>query len=237
MTPTFCCKTGFCPLGFYPNVPIQFGDGVAKLRRHCVESPPYHLCGLEPADCSAAKMGVRRDQPRALPPTRAVRPRQITDRLQWFAKSNRKYGWNGAGREVARSTSDRSSALLRSSFCERWGLLRATMRTVVKSSDLKSMSIDELWALHEEVASRLAAALLAEKRVLENRLKQLKGGLEVARMTTSTGRRPYPTVFPKFRNPDQPSETWAGRGKTPRWLAAKLKSGKQIDDFRIRQVA
>ncbi|RZI38176.1 H-NS histone family protein, partial [Herbaspirillum sp. HC18] len=54
---------------------------------------------------------------------------------------------------------------------------------------------------------------------------------------SSTGRRPYPTVVPKFRNPDRPSETWAGRGKTPRWLAAKLKSGKRIDDFRIREVA
>ncbi|MCA6113765.1 H-NS histone family protein [Bradyrhizobium sp. WSM 1738] len=102
-------------------------------------------------------------------------------------------------------------------------------------NDLKSMSTDELWALHEEVASRLATALLAEKRLLEDRLKQLKVGIEAER--TSTGRRPYPTVVPKFRNPDRPSETWAGRGKTPRWLAAKLKSGKRIDDFRIRGVA
>ena len=107
----------------------------------------------------------------------------------------------------------------------------------MNSIDLTSMSTDELWTLHEEVASRLAAALLAEKRVLENRLKQLKGGLGAERGPAPTGRRPYPTVFPKFRNPDRPSETWAGRGKTPRWLAAKLESGKQIDDFRIRQVA
>jgi DNA-binding protein H-NS len=107
----------------------------------------------------------------------------------------------------------------------------------VNRNDFKSMSTDELWALHEEIASRLAATLLAEKRVLENRLKQLKGGGEAERENPSTGRRPYPTVVPKFRNPDRPSETWAGRGKTPRWLAAKLKSGKRIDDFRIRQVA
>jgi DNA-binding protein H-NS len=105
----------------------------------------------------------------------------------------------------------------------------------VNRNDFKSMSTDELWALHEEIASMLAASLLAEKRVLENRLKQLKGGAEAE--SSPTGRRPYPTVVPKFRNPDRPSETWAGRGKTPRWLAAKLKSGKRIDDFRIRQVA
>jgi DNA-binding protein H-NS len=107
----------------------------------------------------------------------------------------------------------------------------------VNRNDFKSMSTDELWALHEEIAARLAASLLAEKRVLENRLKQLKGGAEAERQSASAGRRPYPAVVPKFRNPDRPSETWAGRGKTPRWLAAKLKSGKRIDDFRIRQVA
>ena len=99
------------------------------------------------------------------------------------------------------------------------------------------MSTDELWALHEEVAARLATSLLAEKRLLEDRLKQLRGGIEAERDKSSTGRRPYPTVLPKFRNPDRPSETWAGRGKTPRWLAAKLKSGKRIDDFRIGEVA
>jgi DNA-binding protein H-NS len=107
----------------------------------------------------------------------------------------------------------------------------------VNRNDFKSMSTDELWALHEEIASKLAALLLAEKRVLENRLKQLKGRAEAERESSSAGRRPYPAVVPKFRNPDRPSETWAGRGKTPRWLAAKLKSGKRIDDFRILKVA
>jgi H-NS histone family len=28
-------------------------------------------------------------------------------------------------------------------------------------------------------------------------------------------------VFPKYRNPDQPAETWTGRGKQPRWPTAK----------------
>jgi DNA-binding protein H-NS len=98
-------------------------------------------------------------------------------------------------------------------------------------NDFKSMSIDELWALHEEIASRLAAALTAEKNVLENRLRRLKRGIETQE------RRPYPAVVPKYRNPERPSETWAGRGKTPRWLAEQLKSGRRIDDFRIRHAA
>lgn len=116
----------------------------------------------------------------------------------------------------------------------------------------KSMSTDELWALHEEIATRLAAALTAEKSVLENRLRRLQRGIEIqpaaraakpsraaksSNAKSSTPRRPYPAVAPKYRNPERPSETWAGRGKKPRWLAAQLKSGKQIDDFRIKHAA
>jgi len=110
----------------------------------------------------------------------------------------------------------------------------------VNGNDFKSMSTDELWALHEEIATRLAAALTAEKTVVENRLRQLQRGAETqpaTRTAKSSDRRPYPAVVPKYRNPDRPSETWAGRGKTPRWLTAQLKSGRRIDDFRIRHAA
>jgi DNA-binding protein H-NS len=40
-------------------------------------------------------------------------------------------------------------------------------------------------------------------------------------------------VAPKYRNPANPSETWAGRGQPPRWLAAELKTGKKLEDFLI----
>ena len=40
-------------------------------------------------------------------------------------------------------------------------------------------------------------------------------------------------VAPKYRNPAKPTETWAGRGKPPRWLAAELKKGKKLTDFAI----
>jgi DNA-binding protein H-NS len=67
------------------------------------------------------------------------------------------------------------------------------------------------------------------KLQLEERLKLLR--------TPEPGRRPYPSVPPKYRNPNQPSETWAGRGKQPRWLVAQLRSGKRIDDFKIKKSA
>jgi DNA-binding protein H-NS len=38
-------------------------------------------------------------------------------------------------------------------------------------------------------------------------------------------------VAPRYRNPENPAETWAGRGLKPRWLTAAIKSGKKPDDF------
>jgi len=111
------------------------------------------------------------------------------------------------------------------------------MRTIVTRSTLNALSIDELWALRERIAADLAARLIAERNALGLRLKQLDRGSHGKQTEPSIERRPYPKVFPKFRNPDHPSETWAGRGKQPRWLTAQLRTGKRIDDFRIERVA
>ena len=100
----------------------------------------------------------------------------------------------------------------------------------MKRYDLNSMSTRELSILHGKITALLTEKIVAQIRVLEDRLKQLD---PVERTSETARRRPYPTVLPKFRNPDNPSETWAGRGKTPRWLSAHLKSGKRIENFRI----
>jgi DNA-binding protein H-NS len=37
----------------------------------------------------------------------------------------------------------------------------------------------------------------------------------------------------KYRNPDNPSETWAGRGRPPKWVQAALESGQSLEDLAI----
>jgi DNA-binding protein H-NS len=99
--------------------------------------------------------------------------------------------------------------------------------------NLKSMSIDKLSKLREQVAAALNAKVIEERRAVQDQLSKLdrlaaggtrgkgvRGGLRGA-------------VAPKYRNPDNPAETWAGRGLKPRWLAAALKAGKKLDDFSI----
>ena len=83
------------------------------------------------------------------------------------------------------------------------------------------------------VASALARKIPTEMARLDRGLREV--GLSKADRAKKaiTARRPYPRVLPKFKNPTQPTETWAGRAKLPRWLAAQLSSGRKLDDFRI----
>lgn len=102
----------------------------------------------------------------------------------------------------------------------------------MKRTDFELMSIDELWALHLEIDVALTRKISAKKLQLDQRLRQLELG--VSEVNVRRESRPYPRVLPKYQNPDKPSETWAGRGKQPRWLTAQLKSGKKLEDFQIR---
>jgi DNA-binding protein H-NS len=120
--------------------------------------------------------------------------------------------------------------------CEQKSSFRCEM--IMRKKDLNTMKFNELWRLHEELTRILAKKILAEKQQLEKRLAQLNRS-EIAgegvfvTAADSSQRRKYPRVLPKYRNPLSPSETWSGRGKTPRWLVSALKTGHKIDDFKI----
>jgi DNA-binding protein H-NS len=108
------------------------------------------------------------------------------------------------------------------------------MGFAMRPCDFDSMSTDTLWTLHEKIAATLTRKIAAEKTRLEKRIRRLNQVLNANGRSVGHARRPYPRVFPKYKNPEQPSETWAGRGKQPRWLTAQLRTGKKLDDFRIQ---
>lgn len=98
-------------------------------------------------------------------------------------------------------------------------------------NELVSMSIDDLWELRQQVSEVLATKLIYEKQELERRLDVLSA---VAKQPQPKRRRAYPPVFPKFANPDAPSEVWSGRGKKPRWVVEKLSAGLALQDLSIQ---
>lgn len=41
------------------------------------------------------------------------------------------------------------------------------------------------------------------------------------------------TVAPKYAHPENPSLTWTGRGRKPRWVQENLDAGKSLEDLLI----
>ena len=102
--------------------------------------------------------------------------------------------------------------------------------------NLMEMSVDDLLALRNRITETLSSRVETERRDLESRLARLHSlelhdSQKLARGGRVVGNRAI--VAPKYRNPDNHIETWSGRGRLPRWLAAKLKAGKKLRDFEI----
>jgi DNA-binding protein H-NS len=100
--------------------------------------------------------------------------------------------------------------------------------------NLKSMSLDRLVNLRDQVNSTLSAKVVDHRRSLESELSKLSRFQGRATTMSAFGRgAARGSVAPKYRNPQNPSETWAGRGLKPRWMSAAIKTGKKMDDFLI----
>jgi DNA-binding protein H-NS len=94
---------------------------------------------------------------------------------------------------------------------------------------LKSMSIDKLAKLKDQIEAVLGTKVNAQRRMLESELAKItRVGPSFRRGHAGAGK-----IAPKYRNPENPTETWAGRGLRPRWLTAALKSGMKVEQFAI----
>jgi DNA-binding protein H-NS len=97
---------------------------------------------------------------------------------------------------------------------------------------LKSMSLDKLTKLKDQVDAVLASKVAEARRTLQSELVKLTrfgGGSTKGARGMLRGSK----IAPKYRNPNNPSETWAGRGLKPKWLAAAMKGGKKLEHFAI----
>jgi DNA-binding protein H-NS len=103
---------------------------------------------------------------------------------------------------------------------------------------LKSMSFDDLVALRDNVLRLITDKAASARRELEAKLSAIEG-LGLGGGGAKRGPKPRGSklkgrkVPPKYRNPKNRAETWAGRGATPRWLRAYIKSGHKLEEFAI----
>lgn len=110
------------------------------------------------------------------------------------------------------------------------------------STDLSHLSVAELERVISQAKNLVEtkqvdaikdgyAQIVKIARDLNMTLEELiAAGREKGTRSKKVSRKP---VEARYRNPQNTSETWTGRGKAPRWLAAKLAKGAKKEDFLI----
>jgi DNA-binding protein H-NS len=105
------------------------------------------------------------------------------------------------------------------------------------SYDLAEMSLKDLKKLERDVAaaingydSRTKGAAIAE---LEAHARQLGFSLAELTGTEISVKRHRSPAAAKYRNPENHSDTWSGRGRKPRWFEAALAAGTKVSDLMV----
>ena len=84
-------------------------------------------------------------------------------------------------------------------------------------------------------------SLKVKKEILEvakklNLTLHIENGNDLTAKTEPSKNNTKPTKMePKYRNPENDKQTWAGHGRKPDWLNEQINSGKELDDFLIEQ--
>jgi DNA-binding protein H-NS len=102
------------------------------------------------------------------------------------------------------------------------------------SVNVDKMSLKELVDLENRVRNAISKMKDRERTELKQKISSLaeNAGFSVSELFGG-GRGKGGKVAIKYRNKENPAETWTGRGRQPKWLAAKLAKGSKLADFAI----
>lgn len=102
-------------------------------------------------------------------------------------------------------------------------------------TDLNAMSIEDLKKLRKDVEKAIETYHEREKLAALAEIEAIarEKGFSLPELLKSTGKKKSGGGVPRYANPENPAQTWTGRGRRPGWLDSALKSGRALEDFRI----
>jgi len=92
------------------------------------------------------------------------------------------------------------------------------------------LTVKELRDLEAKVLNAIALARERERKPKWTALAE-QYGFTVRELFG--GRSECKSTVPKYANPENPSHTWIGRGRRPRWLVAKMRKGAKLQQFAL----
>ncbi len=105
----------------------------------------------------------------------------------------------------------------------------------INYDDLATLSSKDLLDFQLKINKAIEKKQLQEKTKVFEKINTLanEAGFSLKELKDFLKNPPKKTVSVKYRNPMNSSETWAGRGRKPKWLITSLATGKKLSDFEV----
>ncbi|GFO72339.1 DNA-binding protein H-NS [Bathymodiolus japonicus methanotrophic gill symbiont] len=103
-------------------------------------------------------------------------------------------------------------------------------------TDLNNLSVNELQSMIENAESALKNKQASKRKEVFAQIKELAASVGVTveiHEAEKKQKRKGIKVAPKYRNPDDASQTWTGRGVMPRWMRALTEAGHDKSEYSI----
>ena len=102
------------------------------------------------------------------------------------------------------------------------------------AKSLERMSYRELHQLGMRVDKAMVTARERDRTTLRQKMESVasSAGFRIGDLFGRGGKGRI--VAAKYANPEDPTQTWTGRGRKPKWLGAKVKAGAKMDRFLIK---
>jgi DNA-binding protein H-NS len=107
---------------------------------------------------------------------------------------------------------------------------------MARPSNLEKLSYAELAKMESRIAELKVEKQNAERAELRRKVTEMinAAGFDMHELFGKGSGKARGKVAVKYRDPQNPENTWTGRGRMPRWMAAAVKGGKaKKEDFLI----
>jgi DNA-binding protein H-NS len=123
-----------------------------------------------------------------------------------------------------------------------------TQETCLPAGEVNIANIPtlKLKALFKDIETELKYRQVTDKKKALERMRDIASeyGLTLSevldkqtndRKDRQNTKKPESSPTQKYRNPDNPDQTWSGRGQQPKWVKEALAKGKTLEEFLNQQ--
>lgn len=104
-------------------------------------------------------------------------------------------------------------------------------------TEYMELSETELKTVIENAEKALKEKQMLKRKEVISQIKELAASIgisvEISEEESKSPRKGN-KVAAKYRNPENPAQTWTGRGVTPKWMQLLLEAGRNKSEFLIK---